>query len=91
MAVNECFLDSATLRENVVSLARNIGYVPRSARSAMATINFSVDLGTNDTRIVTLKAGQVALGNQVGGSYIFPFQTTLLLQLVTIMLLFSII
>ena len=71
MAVNECFLDSATLRENVVSLARNIGYVPRSARSAMATINFSVDLGTNDTRILTLKAGQVALGNQVGGSYIF--------------------
>ena len=71
MAVNECFLDSATLRENVVSLARNIGYVPRSSRSAMATVNFSVDLGTNDTRIVTLKAGQVALGNQVGGSYIF--------------------
>ena len=71
MAVNECFLDSATLRENVVSLARNIGYVPRSSRSAMATVNFSVDLGTNDTRIVTLTAGQVALGNQVGGSYIF--------------------
>ena len=71
MAVNESFLDSATLRENVVSLARNIGYVPRSSRSAMATVNFSVDLGTNDTRIVTLKAGQVALGNQVGGSYIF--------------------
>ena len=71
MAVNEAFLDSATLRENVVSLARNIGYVPRSSRSAMATVNFSVDLGTNDTRIVTLKAGQVALGNQVGGSYIF--------------------
>ena len=71
MAVNECFLDSATLRENVVSLARNIGYVPRSSRSAMATINFSVDMFDNDTRLVTMKAGQVALGNQVGGSYIF--------------------
>ncbi len=71
MAVNECFLDSATLRENVVSLARNIGYVPRSSRSASATVNFSVDLGTNDTRIVILKAGQVALGNQQGGQYIF--------------------
>ena len=71
MAVNECFLDSATLRENVVSLARNIGYVPRSSRSAMATINFSVDMFDNDTRLVTLKAGQVAVGNQVGGSYIF--------------------
>ena len=71
MAVNECFLDSATLRENVVSLARNIGYVPRSSRSARAVVNFTVDMGLNDTRIVTLKAGQVALGNQVGGSYIF--------------------
>ena len=71
MAVNECFLDSATLRENVVALARNIGYVPRSSRSAMATINFSVDMYSNDTRIVTLKAGQVALGNQGNGSYIF--------------------
>jgi len=71
MAVNECFLDSATLRENVVSLARNIGYIPRSARSAQAVVNFSVDLSTNDTKIVTLKAGQVALGVQSGSNYIF--------------------
>ena len=71
MAVNECFLDSATLRENVVSLARNIGYVPRSARSAQAVVNFSVDLSTNDTKILTLKAGQVALGIQQGSNYIF--------------------
>ena len=71
MAVNECFLDSATLRENVVSLARNIGYVPRSARSAQAVVNFSVDLSTNDTKILTLKAGQVALGVQAGSNYIF--------------------
>tara|TARA_A200000113_G_scaffold221109_1_gene232412 strand:+ start:1640 stop:3511 length:1872 start_codon:yes stop_codon:yes gene_type:complete len=71
MAVNECFLDSATLRENVVALSRNIGYVPRSSRSSRAVINFSVDLGTNDTRIVTLKAGTVALGAQVNGQYVF--------------------
>ena len=71
LAVNECFLDSATLRENVVSLARNIGYVPRSSRSAQAIVNFSVDLSTNDTKVVTLKAGQVAVGNQSGSNYIF--------------------
>lgn len=71
MAVNECFLDSATLRENVVALSRNIGYVPRSSRSSRAVINFSVDLGTNDTRILTLKAGTVALGSQVSGQYVF--------------------
>ena len=38
MAVNEAFIDSATLRENVVSLARNIGYVTRSKKSATAVV-----------------------------------------------------
>ena len=71
MAVNEVFLDSATLRENVVSLARNIGYVPRSSRSAESVISFTVDLGTNETRTVTLKAGTVVLGNVQSGSYVF--------------------
>jgi len=71
MAVNECFLDSATLRENVVSLARNIGYIPRSKRSSKAVVTFVVDLDGNDTRTVTLKAGPVALGNVQQGNYIF--------------------
>ena len=44
MLSNEVFIDSATLRENVVSLARNIGYVPRSITSARATISFFVDI-----------------------------------------------
>ena len=42
LVVNESFLDSATLRENVVSMARNIGYVPRSKTAAKASISFSV-------------------------------------------------
>ena len=75
LVANESFLDSATIRENVVSLARNIGYVPRSARSAQAVVNFSVDLSTNDTKIVTLKAGQVALGVQQGSNYIFSIKS----------------
>ena len=72
MAVNESFLDSATLRENIVSLARNIGYVPRSKRAAKAKINFTVNTdGFLDVRSVTLKAGVVALGAIQSGSYIF--------------------
>ena len=43
MVANEVFIDSATLRENVVALARNIGYVPRSRKSARATVTFFVD------------------------------------------------
>ena len=46
LVANESFLDSATIRENVVSLARNIGYVPRSRTAATATIKLGdVDLG----------------------------------------------
>ena len=71
MAVNEVFLDSATLRENVVSLARNIGYVPRSRRSSKSGISFSVDMSQTDSRTVTLYAGQVALGAVTNGNYIF--------------------
>jgi len=44
MVANESFIDSATLRENVVALARNIGYVPRSKKSSRAEISFFVDI-----------------------------------------------
>ena len=71
MAVNESFIDSATLRENVVSLARNIGYVPRSKKSAVAKINFNVDVSSISAKQVKLNAGLVALGAVQGGSYTF--------------------
>ena len=70
MAANESFLDSATLRENVVSLARNIGYVPRSRRSARARISFSLS-GLTETVTATLKAGLVCNGSAANTSYIF--------------------
>jgi len=71
MAVNEAFIDSATVRENVISLARNIGYVPRSKRSAIAKINFTVDVSSLAARYVTLNAGVVALGSIENGSFTF--------------------
>jgi hypothetical protein len=70
MIVNESFLDSATVRENVVSLARNIGYVPRSRRSAVATVSFTVQTNSN-TPTISLQAGLVCVGNIDGSSYIF--------------------
>ena len=54
MVSNEVFIDSATLRENVVSLARNIGYVPVSKTSARANISFYVDTSDFDTKPATL-------------------------------------
>jgi len=70
MAANECFLDSATLRENVVSLARNIGYVPRSRRSARAKVSFNVS-GLTETSTLTLNSGIVCNGVGDNTNYIF--------------------
>jgi hypothetical protein len=71
MAVNESFIDSATLRENVVSLARNIGYVPRSKSASKAKVSFAVNTTGLNSKTVTLKAGIVALGAVENGNYIF--------------------
>lgn len=62
MIANEVFLDTATLRENVVSLARNSGYVPRSRRSARAIISFNITDIPNIYQTVTLEAGLVCIG-----------------------------
>ena len=71
MAVNESFIDSATLRENVISLARNIGYVPRSKRASKAKVSFTINTTGLNSKTVTLKAGIVALGAVESGNYIF--------------------
>ena len=72
MIVNESFLDSATLRENVVSLARNIGYVPRSRTAAKAEISFTVERPEGDTSSqVVLRRGVICLGNASNTSYTF--------------------
>ena len=70
MIVNESFLDSATLRENVVSLARNIGYVPRSRSAAKATVTIDVETSA-DTPTVTLVEGLVCVASSNNTSFVF--------------------
>ena len=75
MASNECFIDSATLRENVVALARNIGYTPRSRTASAAVVSFFVDTDgiTPAPTSITLNRGPVATSNGAfgGESYVF--------------------
>jgi len=72
LVVNESFLDSATVRENVVSLARNIGYVPRSKTAAKAIISFDIESSdTSQPSSVTLKAGLVCIGAGNNITYTF--------------------
>ena len=75
LVANESFLDSATIRENVVSLARNIGYVPRSKTAATASINIDdVNVGTtndNTTKFLNLRPGLVCVGSAENTTYRF--------------------
>jgi hypothetical protein len=72
MIVNESFLDSATLRENVVSLARNIGYVPRSRTASKALVSFDAQIDAAvSSATLTLQAGLVCVGSVDNTSYIF--------------------
>ena len=76
LVANESFLDSATIRENVVSLARNIGYVPRSKTASVATIKLGdIEISDNlaDPQIpfITLRAGLVCVGSANNSTYRF--------------------
>ena len=73
MVTNEVFIDSATLRENVVSLAKNIGYTPRPRRAAKALVSFAVDVSGTTTVAVTLKKGIVATTSSTFGGTSFTF------------------
>ena len=72
MVANESFMGSATLRDNVVAHADNIGYLPRSSRSAKSKISFSVTFENDNTAAsLTLKKGQVAVSNIDNSNYAF--------------------
>ena len=75
MVSNEVFLDSATLRENVVALARNIGYTPRSRTASRAIISFFVNTTGFTTKPVTLtlKKGLVTTSASVFGAESYSF------------------
>ena len=71
MVVNETFIDSATLRENVVSLARNIGYVPRSKRAAKTLVDYTITgINTSSTSVV-FQPGRIANGSISNVNYLF--------------------
>ena len=78
MVVNETFIDSATLRENVVSLARNIGYVPRSRRAAVTDVSYNISDLPSAATTLKFEPGIIGNGNVDSVNYVFsiPEQVT---------------
>ena len=79
MVVNELFIDSATLRDNVVAIAKQLGYRPKSVTSPTASISFSVTYQnpTFDTEIILKKgSGFIASFDNTIYQYVTPSDTT---------------
>jgi len=72
MIANEAFMDTALLRDSVVSHAKTLGYVPYSRKSARAVINFTVNTATTTASTVTVPKGFRFLSDDIDGvSYSF--------------------
>ena len=69
MVVNELFLDSATLRDNVVSLAKQLGYTPKSITSPKASVSMALTFTGTAPAEVALKAGSGFVTNYDGSLY----------------------
>lgn len=71
LAVNELFLDSAIKRNSVVSLAKTLGYTPRSATCATATVNLQITAPNAGPSVVVIPAYSEFTANVDGKEYIF--------------------
>lgn len=68
MVANESFLDTAILRDSVVSHAKMLNYIPYSYTAPIATINITIDSGTTTPEEVTIPKGYIFLSNPIDGT-----------------------
>jgi hypothetical protein len=67
MVANEAFMDTALLRDSVVSHAKVLGYVPYSRKAPVATINFTANTSSNAASTLTIPKGFRFLSNEIDG------------------------
>lgn len=71
LAVNEMFLDSASKRDSVISIANNYGYLPTSRTASMAKISLAVPIGSNTSRTLSLPKYSPFTATIAGVNYTF--------------------
>ena len=75
MIVNEMFLDTASIRNSVVSRAKHLGYTPQSVRGAKAYVDLTIYPPDTPSTIVIAKDTQFA-STVNGVSYVFATTTS---------------
>jgi len=76
MAVSEGFLDSAQMFSSVISHAKELNYIPRSARSAKALVNLSINVNSGNTNTIEIPKGSQFSGQNANGSYVYTTSET---------------
>lgn len=79
MALSESFLDSAVLRPSVVSHAKELNYLPRSARSPVAFVRLQI-FPTGNPETITVPAGTMFMTNIDSVNYTFVTASTNIIQ-----------
>jgi len=80
MALNEAFLETATVRDNIVKIAKQLNYTPRSIKAAMAevTVDVQTEIGSNGLtypEFVNLRKGDSFIAETVVEDFIFTLMT----------------
>ena len=71
MAINESFLDTATLRNSVVSHAKTLGYIPKSVSSAEAIVKLTFNTTGQDPTFISVDKNTKFTSNVNGVSQQF--------------------
>lgn len=80
MVVNEMFIDSAVKRSSVTSIAKHLGYTPRSTTGAIAKLNITVNSPTGNPASLTLNRYSPFVTTVNGSSYTFLTTDTYTIQ-----------
>lgn len=80
MVGNEMFLDSALLRESVVSHAKELNYVPRSYRSSKATVELQVDVSNTDVLSIEVPRGTKFNASEGNTSFVFTTNDAIIIN-----------
>ena len=77
MVANEMFLDSAVKRDSIVSLAKHLGYTPRSSTAPTAVINVTINSPAGSPATLTMPSGTTFSTQVNGTSYSYVTQSDL--------------
>lgn len=71
LAINEMFLDSASKRDSIISIANNYGYLPKSRRCATAQISMTVPVGSSTSQTLLIPKYTSFIASSSGVEYVF--------------------